>query len=83
MCTCQVAGVRQFPRQADRGVQPVLELRTGLDPTDLLSSTAGRVSLALVLAAYEQWLKREEATFPELLAASFNALRAFFDTRCC
>jgi TetR/AcrR family transcriptional regulator, regulator of mycofactocin system len=53
--------------------------RTGLEPTDLLPSTAGRVSLALSLAAYEQWLNREDTAFPELLVASFDALGAFLD----
>jgi TetR/AcrR family transcriptional regulator, regulator of mycofactocin system len=48
--------------------------RTGLEPTDLVPATAGRVSLALSLSAYEQWLRDEEASLPELLTASIDSL---------
>jgi mycofactocin system transcriptional regulator len=50
--------------------------RTGLDKTDLLPTAAGRVSLALSLAAYEEWLQGEEKSLPDLIAASFDALGA-------
>ena len=49
--------------------------RTGLEPTDLLPATAGRVSLALSLSAYERWLRDDGASLEDLLAASFEALR--------
>ncbi len=48
--------------------------RTGLPPTDLLPVTAGRVGLALSLSAYEKWLDDEDASFPDLLTAGFQAL---------
>jgi TetR/AcrR family transcriptional regulator, regulator of mycofactocin system len=51
--------------------------RTGLGPSDLLPVTAGRVSLALSLSAYEKWLDEEDASFPDLLDASFDALDQF------
>jgi mycofactocin system transcriptional regulator len=48
--------------------------RTGQEPTDLIPATAGRVSLALSLSAYEQWLRDEGVPLAVLLAASFTAL---------
>jgi len=48
--------------------------RTGLDPTDLLPAAVGRVSLALSLSAYEQWLHDAHTPLQDLLAASFDAL---------
>ncbi len=48
--------------------------RTGQKPTDLVPATAGRVSLALSLSAYEQWLRDADVPLAELLAASFTAL---------
>jgi mycofactocin system transcriptional regulator len=51
--------------------------RTGLDASNLLPAVAGRVSLALSLAAYEQWLLQGDAvSFSELLVASFDDLQA-------
>jgi TetR/AcrR family transcriptional regulator, regulator of mycofactocin system len=49
--------------------------RTGLEPSDLLPAAAGRVSLALSLSAYEQWLADEESSVPDLLTAAFETLR--------
>ena len=54
--------------------------RTGLEPTDLLPATAGRVSLALSLSAYERWLQDDRASLQDLLAASFEALRTLLQS---
>jgi mycofactocin system transcriptional regulator len=51
--------------------------RTGLEQTHLVPAVAGRVSLALSLSAYEQWLDHEDASLPELLTATFDALASF------
>ena len=51
--------------------------RTDLEPTDLLPATAGRVSLALSLSAYEQWLGDDQASLPDLLVDGFDARRTF------
>lgn len=48
--------------------------RRRLEATDLLPATAGRISLALSLSAYEQWLRDEEASLSHLLAAAFEAM---------
>jgi hypothetical protein len=48
--------------------------RTGLESTDLLPAAAGRVTLALSLSAYEQWLTDDDSSLPDLLAAAFDAL---------
>lgn len=54
--------------------------RTGLEQTHLLPAVAGRVSLALSLSAYEQWLDHEDSSLPDLLTATFDALASFFAT---
>lgn len=56
--------------------------RTGLEPTDLMPATAGRVSLALSLSAYEQWLRDEGTSLHELLAASFSGLSTLVSGDC-
>lgn len=48
--------------------------RTALRPTDVIPCTVGRVSLALSLSAYEQWLRDEESALADCLAATFAAL---------
>lgn len=53
--------------------------RTGLEPSDLLPATVGRVSLALSLSAYERWLLDDDASFADLLNASFQALRSLLE----
>lgn len=54
--------------------------RTELKPTDLYPAVAGRVSLALSLAAYEQWLADESTSLPQLLDAAFDTLGSFSAT---
>ncbi|MFV0315548.1 MAG: mycofactocin system transcriptional regulator [Microthrixaceae bacterium] len=50
--------------------------RCSLEPDDLYPRTAGHVSLALALAAYEQWLDpRETRPLGELLDAAMRSLR--------
>jgi mycofactocin system transcriptional regulator len=51
--------------------------RTQREPTDLVPVMAGRVSLALSLSAYEQWLLDDDASFSELLVACFEAAGNF------
>ena len=51
--------------------------RTGLEPTDLLPTSVGRVTLALCLAAYEQWLRDDDASLDDLLLAAFGTLDTF------
>ncbi|MFF3567835.1 mycofactocin system transcriptional regulator [Nocardia jiangxiensis] len=51
--------------------------RFGLDPGDLLPRTAGQVTLALALSAYEQWLEDADSSLDALLAATLSALKAY------
>lgn len=54
--------------------------RTGADPTGLAVQTVGHISLALAVAAYEDWLSRPAGTGADLrqaLADSMSALRAY------
>jgi mycofactocin system transcriptional regulator len=48
--------------------------RLDLDPQDLPPRMAGHVSLAVALAAYEQWLDDPEASLPDLLERGMTAL---------
>lgn len=54
--------------------------RAALEPTDLYPAIAGRVSLALSLAAYEQWLADENTSLPHLLNAAFDTLGSILAT---
>jgi mycofactocin system transcriptional regulator len=51
--------------------------RLGLEPGDLLPRTAGQVTLALALSAYEQWLTDAESSLDALLAATLSALKSY------
>ncbi len=51
--------------------------RFELDPGDLLPRTAGQVTLALALSAYEQWLEDSESSLEALLASTLSALRTY------
>lgn len=51
--------------------------RTGTDPSGLLAQTAGHVSLALALAAYDAWLDDEDAELVEVLAEAMAHLRSY------
>ena len=53
--------------------------RLDLDPDDLLPRTAGHVSLALALSAYEQWLEDDSVSLDALLSQSLSALRTYLD----
>lgn len=52
--------------------------RYGLAETDLLPHTIGRVSLAVALAAYEQWLDHPNASLDELLTGCTEDLLHFY-----
>jgi len=51
--------------------------RYELDPEDQLPRTVGHVSLALSLAAYEQWLHEPGSSLTELLARTAPLLRRY------
>jgi TetR/AcrR family transcriptional regulator, regulator of mycofactocin system len=51
--------------------------RTGSDSTGLLPRTAGHVSLALAMSAYEQWLLRPKADLTVLLDESMYQLHVY------
>lgn len=48
--------------------------RLHLEPSELVPSTIGHVSLAVALAAYDQWLADPESSLPDLLAAAMSAV---------
>ncbi|MCR6030121.1 mycofactocin system transcriptional regulator [Nocardioides sp. zg-579] len=48
--------------------------RRGEHPTDTVPATAGRVSLALSISAYEQWLRHPEHDLEQLFHHVFDAL---------
>jgi mycofactocin system transcriptional regulator len=52
--------------------------RRGEAPTDLVPSLAGRVSLAIALTAYEQWLARPDASLQHLIIEASEGLAAIF-----
>jgi TetR/AcrR family transcriptional regulator, regulator of mycofactocin system len=51
--------------------------RLGLEADDMMPRTAGHVSLALALSAYEEWLATPEASLPDLLDAAMKALSSY------
>ncbi|MGN7248507.1 acyl-CoA-like ligand-binding transcription factor [Janibacter anophelis] len=51
----------------------------GVDPTALEPLLIGRVSLALAVTAYDQWLDHPDSDLLALLDASLVALRAHID----
>lgn len=51
--------------------------RFELDPSDLLPRTAGQVTLALALSAYEQWLEDADSSLEVLLAEALSALQTY------
>jgi hypothetical protein len=51
--------------------------RTGLAPYDVLPRTAGHVSLALALTAYETWLDDTSTSLPDLLEEAMRSLRSY------
>jgi mycofactocin system transcriptional regulator len=52
--------------------------RLGLERDDLLPELAGRVSLAIALTAYGQWLDDEEARLDELIGQAAHGLITLF-----
>ncbi|BDZ52121.1 hypothetical protein GCM10025867_43620 [Frondihabitans sucicola] len=53
--------------------------RTGLDPEDLVPQTVGWAMLSASLAAYEQWLRHDDADLLELLGRSLRLIANGFD----
>ncbi|HWI43224.1 MAG TPA: mycofactocin system transcriptional regulator [Nocardioides sp.] len=51
--------------------------RTGLASYDVLPRTAGHVSLALALTAYETWLDDATTSLPDLLEEAMRSLRSY------
>jgi hypothetical protein len=51
--------------------------RLDLRPDDLLPQTAGHVSLALALTAYERWLDRPGSSIGQLLDETMASLRIY------
>lgn len=51
--------------------------RSGASKSDFLPQVAGHVSLALAIAAYEQWLVSSRAELPSLLGESLQTLRDY------
>ena len=51
--------------------------RLGLQSSDLLPRTAGHVSLALAISAYEQWLREARESLAELLDQSMASLQTY------
>lgn len=51
--------------------------RLGLESSDLLPRTAGHVSLALAISAYEQWLSEPRQSLTELLDQSLASLQTY------
>lgn len=51
--------------------------RTGQKSSDVMPQVAGRVSLALALAAYDAWLLDPHSSLRELLASSLSQLRFY------
>lgn len=54
--------------------------RTGQARDSLLARVAGHVALGLALAAYEEWLMREDSDLQELLTTSFAELHHLLGT---
>ncbi|AMM22161.1 hypothetical protein AX769_01330 [Frondihabitans sp. PAMC 28766] len=53
--------------------------RSGLDPEDLVPQTTAWAMLAASLAAYEQWLRHDDADLIELLGVSLRLISTGFD----
>lgn len=53
--------------------------RVGLDPQDLVPQTTAWAMLAASLAAYEQWLRHDDADLLELLGVSLRLISTGFD----
>jgi len=53
--------------------------RYAMDPESLLPRTIGHISLALSLAAYEQWLREPGSELTDLLSRTAPLLRAYVD----
>ena len=51
--------------------------RGGMQPTDLRPRTAGHISLALAISAYEQWLNTPHTNLQDLLDDAMSSLRAY------
>lgn len=64
-------------REWRRCIAAYVAQRYGLAEDDLLPRTIGRVTLALALSAYEQWLDDETASLSDLIDASVAALATF------
>jgi mycofactocin system transcriptional regulator len=52
-------------------------IRMGGSSTDLLPRTAGHVSLALAISAYEQWLSSDATPLEDLLSEAMAALQSY------
>ena len=53
--------------------------RLGQDPGDWMPLTAGHVSLALALSAYERWLDDSDADIVDIVERSMVALKDYLD----
>lgn len=60
-----------------RVIADFVALRKSLDPADPLPQVVGHVSLALALAAYEQWLKRPGESLQHLIDESMKLLVSY------
>lgn len=56
-------------------------LRRGLAASDLLPQVVSQVSLALALAAYDEWLRDPAASLPTLLDAAMESLQGYLTPR--
>lgn len=62
-----------------RAVDEFAAARLGQDPEDLLPRTIGRCALGATLAAYEQWLREDDADLGSLIDQAFRALSVGFE----
>ncbi|MDD9205671.1 mycofactocin system transcriptional regulator [Georgenia sp. 10Sc9-8] len=62
-----------------RAVDEFAAARLGQDPEDLLPRTIGRCALGATLAAYEQWMREEDADLGSLIDQAFRALSVGFE----
>jgi mycofactocin system transcriptional regulator len=53
--------------------------RSGISPDDHLPRLIGHVSLAVSVAAYEQWLDKPASSLTDLLGQGLNGLREYLD----
>lgn len=61
-----------------RAIDEFAARRLDMDPGDLVPRTIGRCALGTALAAYEQWLRDDDADLAELLDEAFHHLAVGF-----